>query len=357
MAEKKRIPKGYRDICGNCQAELLKGALYCDLCGTKRGEGEFKPIKNISRFVYAPPIKIIQHCSACSYKWLKVGLGIKKSSYCPKCQSPSIRTLEKKHWFHGETFGDFLEKNEPLQLFTEDEVKNILSLREELKKIKTDEDDYYVILRFMKQNGFEEHAKKLAHKDLSNREAERINLSRKILKLLGAENAFSKGRICPKCNGTIACIVKKFKEKRNSNEEIIPKGIKTFTLSKQHARWYSDDDNLMCLQCGHQFKKARKACCKNCGAVLPKEAASCNQCGSKKGEGKFKPSRNRVCCIYGPPITIVQHCSACDFKWKKYGMSIRESTRCPNCKSPSIEVLKRDPPKRTRKTLTKKTDK
>lgn len=259
MAEKKRIPKGYRDICGNCQAELLKGALYCDLCGTKRGEGEFKPIENLIAPLYGPPSEIIQRCSSCDYSWQRIGVGIEKSSYCPKCKSPSIRTLEKAYWHHGETFGSFLEKNEPLQLFTEDEVKNILSLREELKKIKTDEDDYYVILRFMKQNGFEEHAKKLAHKDLSNREAERINLSRKILKLLGTENAFSKGRICPKCNGSIACVVKSFKEKRNSNEEIIPKGIKTFTLSKQHARWYSDDDNLMCLQCGHQFKKARKS--------------------------------------------------------------------------------------------------
>lgn len=104
-------------------------------------------------------------------------------------------------------------------------------------------------------------------------------------------------------------------------------------------------------------KNQKTDCCKNCGAVLPKEAASCNRCGAKKGDGEFKPTRNRVRIIYGPPITIIQHCSVCDYKWKKYGMSIREATRCPNCKSPSIEVLERHPPKKARKSPPKKSDK
>lgn len=100
-------------------------------------------------------------------------------------------------------------------------------------------------------------------------------------------------------------------------------------------------------------EKSQKTCCKNCGAALAKDDSSCKQCGTKKGDGEFKPSRNRARFIYGPPITIVQHCSACDFKWKKYGMSIREATRCPNCKSPSIEVLERHPPKKVRKASSK----
>ncbi len=103
-------------------------------------------------------------------------------------------------------------------------------------------------------------------------------------------------------------------------------------------------------------RKNKKDCCKNCNEPLPKDATICNQCGTKKGDGEFKPSRNRARFIYGPPITIVQHCSACDFKWKKYGMSIKEATRCPNCKSPSIEVLERHPPKKTRKTPPKDSD-
>ncbi|WP_407443828.1 hypothetical protein [Fibrobacter sp.] len=99
MAEKKRIPKGYRDICGNCQAELLKGALYCDLCGTKRGEGEFKPIENLIAPLYGPPSEIKQHCSSCDYSWQRIGVGIEKSSYCPKCKSPSIEVLERTSVF------------------------------------------------------------------------------------------------------------------------------------------------------------------------------------------------------------------------------------------------------------------
>lgn len=63
--------------------------------------------------------------------------------------------------------------------------------------------------------------------------------------------------------------------------------------------------------------------CANCHATLPKNALYCDACGTKKGDGKFKPQRNRPRAIYGPPIRITHHCSSCGYIWQKYGMSIK----------------------------------
>ena len=255
MFGRSKKSKDYRGRCGNCHAFLLKDALYCDECGTKKGEGKFKPYENIIRCYYGPPVKITQHCSSCNYKWLKIGVGIKNSSFCPKCKSPSVEVIERNVKDFGDEFGKFFEENEPLQLFTEDEVFRILNLREKYKEKVTLDNEYEVTPKFMKQNGFNEYAKKLADKDLSNREADRINLSEKIIRIIGNENVLPQENRCPKCGGTIACQVKEFERNPDTYEEIIPKEVKKYTLSRQYAGWNPNEGVFMCLQCGHQFKK------------------------------------------------------------------------------------------------------
>lgn len=257
MVKINRKPKEYRGRCGNCQAPLLKGARYCDQCGTKKGNGEFKPFENTIRILYGPPIKIIQHCEACNYKWLKAGIGVKKSSYCPKCNSPSIEMLEFSRWHYGETLGHYLEDNEPLQLFTKDEVNKILSLREEYKNFQNRNEDYNAIHRFMNQNGFEEHAKELKDTILSNREAERINLSKKILMVVGNENALIADCVCPKCEGIIASQIKIEKKTKFPKANTL-KDSEIYSLSEDYVNQDASKDDLMCLQCGHVFKNPTK---------------------------------------------------------------------------------------------------
>jgi len=248
----RRKSKDYTNRCGNCHALLGEGFLYCEKCGTKRGEGSFKPYENVVCYYYGPPIKIIYHCSNCNYKWLKVGVGIENSNFCPKCKSPSIEKLEESAKTFGERLGDYLEENEPDQLLSESEVNKVLNLRETYRAIqakkKKDYSNYEQIeketVNLITKNGFKEYKKER----LSNREAERINLVDKILNIVGKKNVFSKGNSCPKCSGSLACQLRNF-EINDNGEEIIPQEIKEFTFSSRFI-WSNCENALMCMQCG-----------------------------------------------------------------------------------------------------------
>lgn len=72
---------------------------------------------------------------------------------------------------------------------------------------------------------------------------------------MGNENVLSQENRCPKCGGAIACQVKEFERDPDTYEEIIPIEIKNYTLSRHYVGWSPNDGILMCLQCGHQFKK------------------------------------------------------------------------------------------------------
>ena len=75
----------YTDRCGNCHNYIDKDDKYCRYCGTPRGEGEFKPFKNMIEYVYGSPMETKHRCTNCGYSWTVNTLGRDRAEYCPKC--------------------------------------------------------------------------------------------------------------------------------------------------------------------------------------------------------------------------------------------------------------------------------
>ena len=75
----------YDGRCGNCHKELPENDLYCRFCGTKRGEGEFKPYINISYPLYGPhPILRAHECKKCGHTWKSKRMDADEK-FCPEC--------------------------------------------------------------------------------------------------------------------------------------------------------------------------------------------------------------------------------------------------------------------------------
>lgn len=255
---KKATDKGNK--CANCHAILSKNALYCDECGTKRGDGKFKPHRNRPSIIYGPPIRITHHCSSCGNTWQKYGMNIKQSSSCPKCGASFVDFLTNKPNRKGDIVGSYFEKNEPVQKISEAEVEKLLDLREKYKEDKQhvlDGRGADYLSDFMIQNGFFEFKKHEEGKKLSYYEAVRINLAKKIMNSLGYKNAMPSKLTCPKCKGLFACQIKKLEKKEGTNKEIIPRNKKILTILNSRIR-ATNDISLMCLQCGHVFKNPKK---------------------------------------------------------------------------------------------------
>lgn len=255
---KKTTDKGNK--CANCHATLPQNALYCDTCGTKRGEGKFKPHRNRPSIIYGPPIRITHHCSSCGNSWQKFGMNIKPASSCPKCGASFVDYLTDRPKPKGKVVGSYFEKNEPVQKISEAEVEKLLDLREKYKEEKPhvlEGHEADNLSKFMIQNGFCEFKKHEEGKKLSNYEAERINLAKKIMNSFGYKNAMPSKLTCPKCKGLFACQIKKLEKKEGTNKEIIPQNNKILTILNNRIR-ATKDISLMCLQCGHIFKKPAK---------------------------------------------------------------------------------------------------
>ena len=106
----------------------------------------------------------------------------------------------------------FVEKNEPVQKISETEVEKLLNLREKYnadkqRVLEGHDDDY--LSKLMIKNDFCEFKKHEEGKKLSNYEAVRINLAKKIMNSFGYKNAMPSRLTCPKCEGHIACQIKK----------------------------------------------------------------------------------------------------------------------------------------------------
>ena len=80
------ISTDYKGRCGNCH-KLIGEDSYCRYCGTKAGEGDFKPYSNIPMCIYGPPpITRYHKCVSCGYEWSTNEM-IDYQKYCPKCGS------------------------------------------------------------------------------------------------------------------------------------------------------------------------------------------------------------------------------------------------------------------------------
>ena len=187
-------------------------------------------------------------------------MSIKQSSSCPKCGASFVDYVTDKPKLKGNVVGSYFEKNEPVQKISETEVEKLLNLREKYnadkqRVLEGHDDDY--LSKLMIKNDFCEFKKHEEGKKLSNYEAVRINLAKKIMNSFGYKNAMPSKLTCPKCKGLFACQIKKLEKKEGTNKEITPRNNKILTILNSRIR-ATNDISLMCLQCGHVFKNPKK---------------------------------------------------------------------------------------------------
>lgn len=91
----------YTDRCGNCHEYMSKEDKFCKYCGTRRGEGKFRPFENRISLLYGPPMKVKYTCQSCGHSWTYRATGNpKKSKYCPACRAKKIKAGETRvAWF------------------------------------------------------------------------------------------------------------------------------------------------------------------------------------------------------------------------------------------------------------------
>lgn len=78
----KKLDKSY---CGNCGERLGEEDIFCRYCGTQRGQGKYRPQKEMIQCVYGPPpVDRIHRCNKCGYEWTTHTM-LDKQKYCPKC--------------------------------------------------------------------------------------------------------------------------------------------------------------------------------------------------------------------------------------------------------------------------------
>lgn len=81
----------YHNRCGHCH-EYIGEDRYCRYCGTKRGQGEYKPYLDVIQCIYGPmPIKRTHECSKCGNVYT-VALMVDNENYCPLCGGETFVT-------------------------------------------------------------------------------------------------------------------------------------------------------------------------------------------------------------------------------------------------------------------------
>lgn len=78
-----RIPG--KNQCGNCHTTLMPDAKYCHICGTRAGEGAYKPYQDMMQCIYGPaPVERRHVCQTCGFSWTTCAM-IDKDKFCPQC--------------------------------------------------------------------------------------------------------------------------------------------------------------------------------------------------------------------------------------------------------------------------------
>ena len=84
----------YHNRCGHCH-EYIGEDLYCRYCGTKRGQGEYKPYLDVIQVIYGPmPVERTHKCKKCGNSY-SVASMVDSERYCPLCGGETIITSSK----------------------------------------------------------------------------------------------------------------------------------------------------------------------------------------------------------------------------------------------------------------------
>lgn len=79
---------------------------YCAVCGTKRGEGAFRPYLNDLACIYGPmPVYRGHECTACHTRWYTCDME-DKDNYCANCGRPTPVLWESEERPRDLTFRD-----------------------------------------------------------------------------------------------------------------------------------------------------------------------------------------------------------------------------------------------------------
>ena len=254
----------YKDRCGECGHELEAKDKYCKFCGTERGKGKFSPYKMSCMVVHgASRIKKKFRCSSCGSIWITVN---DVSVFCPKCGRKTIEMIEERKW---DRFGDVISVKDPYDtktdpvIFSEDQVKCLLCEREEIE----DRIRYFSIydplkiLKAMRKIGID-IPDNWEQFEISDKQAEQINLSHTILFLKG-NNIHAYGKeICPYCKSHLAAGIG-YHIHNCTGEIFTPHSFFRDPIYYDDGECINQPDQsgttgrpaFVCLQCGQVFGK------------------------------------------------------------------------------------------------------
>ena len=249
----------YTDRCGNCHEFLEKKDKYCRKCGTKRGEGEFKPYQNIMYCVYGPPIKKKYKCSGCGFIWITRRLGgLGSANYCPQCGMRHPNLINESYIEYGDRVGteEPYDPQDPPQLLTVKQLRYLLYQRDGKEHYTDDE-----LAKRMRKAGITVPEYSDEEGDIryyiTEAEAERMNLAEKVLTLEGDDpNAFP-GIKCSKCgSGYIAALTyTTLKNYQIDGTTMRAETESPLFLKTNHRIPGCESRNaFLCLQCGTEFE-------------------------------------------------------------------------------------------------------
>lgn len=111
----------YEGLCGNCHKPLWKDDKYCRHCGTKRGEGDFRPFTNPVYCVYGPLMVSKFKCPKCNYEWKDSRLGGYWEQCCPNCGEKNIKpTVMADLW-------NYAFEHQDEDIYSEETINKILN--------------------------------------------------------------------------------------------------------------------------------------------------------------------------------------------------------------------------------------
>lgn len=112
--------------------------------------------------------------------------------------------------------------------------------------------------------------------------------------------------------------------------------IKTLEDAAEYLPKIIDNMESLLVKSGYIKSTDYSGRCGCCHQSIGVNDNYCRYCGTKRGEGKFEPYFNVVCCVYGPPVQIKYECELCGKSWMRTVWGGENANYCPQCGSNRI---------------------
>lgn len=257
----------YTNRCGNCHAYLRPEDKYCRYCGTKRGQGSFKPYKNIIACVYGPTVKKKYKCTSCGHIWVVGMMGGDNSRYCPQCGKKTVTVQQDKSlkqlWGPVGIEEPYDQDAAPI-LFSDEEVKILLSRREARADDSIDAPLGDKLIQILRET-CKDVPDEATEENYPKREidGDRMELAYRILSLKGSFSEKPKNDWvqCPHCGSRFVAAMSYRLYKSNSSGSEVHNfaGTGNGLIDSDHGYCDYGDSNpedypaFLCLKCGKEF--------------------------------------------------------------------------------------------------------